>query len=608
VEFKGDFFAAHPLEAGEFWVGDWHHARDENEKHLHGETYYYRQDFERVNGYDERILSYGQDDTNLKDRLVLSGLTKKTINNDFLNHQEHDDVVRTSNQTMLHPMVRTYAHRLFVNNQPLYSIDQPLQAFAPHSADEQLVVFNSTDLSLKAIDHGAGFEDAALNIVAGWYGGNDIASLSREEKIKLVWQHSCVGKSASDGTMALDSEAMPTKRLADEALEMAGVINTASLFSSKHRILILGSSVSIQKEGYLPSLKVKLDSLCEGGHEYLNASLGGTPSEATNCYVQANLVYDIEKFAPTVALVEKTPNDKIFDFSLITPEQRNEKLGNIEKHLTSLVKSLQSRNCIVVLISMFTKPDGNLNWLRGSALNYLSSIYSRVANAANSVHVNVAEYIAGMYSDDQGCDLLLDEVHLSRTGSDVVANFIFSQISALRKSHGAIGTSGTSTIKHEGTHTKLAPLLEGREQVFKNSLLEVQYNIINLGAKRQIDAKYRGELVGLFYINDPYSGWIKITTDLGHSTELKLFDHFSFMPRLHYRSLPALAFECSATLEVIDKEIDYAMTVDSYNKAKTFDPKAAWAINKYLDPLMNAIENKDKLCFKPVLLMASLDN
>jgi hypothetical protein len=80
------------------------------------------------------------------------------------------------------------------------------------------------------------------------------------------------------------------------------------------------------------------------------------------------------------------------------------------------------------------------------------------------------------------------------------------------------------------------------------------------------------------------------------------------MPRLHYKSLPVLEFDHSITLEAISKEIDYAVTIDSYNSSKTFDPKAAWAINKYLDPLMDAIANQDKLCFKPVLMMASHNN
>lgn len=55
----------------------------------------------------------------------------------------------------------------------------------------------------------------------------------------------------------------------------------SSLFSTRQRVLILGSSVSIQKNGYLPLLQQKLNALCDQEHEYLNASLGGTPSEAT---------------------------------------------------------------------------------------------------------------------------------------------------------------------------------------------------------------------------------------------------------------------------------------------------------------------------------------
>lgn len=620
VEFKGDFFAAHLLEAGEFWVGDWHHAREENEKHLHGETFYCIEDFERVNGYDERILSYGQDDTNLKDRMALSGLAKKTINNDFLNHQEHGDLERASNQTMLHPMVRTYAHRLFVNSQPFYSKHQPAQAFMAHSADGPLVVFDSIDLSLKTHDHGAGFEDAALNIVAGWYAGNNIFNLSREEKIKIIWEHSETDKSTTDDPRHLGSEVMTTKPSAARIPAKADLdktkapkevsaiaANTASLFSSKQRILILGSSVSIQKNGYLPILRQKLDEICIDSHEFLNASLGGTPSEATYCYVRSNIVYDIAAFKPTICILEKTPNDKIFDYNKITPKQQAEKLARIENYLYSLIKHLTDSNCIVIIVSMFTLPDICLTWAQGDPLNYLSPLYDKIASKANYTHINIAETIYNSFTEEELKTFFLDEVHLTAEGSELVASLALSRLISIRPIDCDVHLQTHKLHPSDSSRTKIFPLLEGKEASFQNSLLEVMFDTIKFGQSRTLTVENPGSLVGLFYLNDPHSGWIKISTDIGPSIELRLFDLFSYMPRLHYRSLPEIRFDHSVTIEVIDNAIDYASTLDSYENSKTFDPNAPWAIQKYREPLINAMTNQFKACFKPVLLMASLN-
>ena len=114
-----------------------------------------------------------------------------------------------------------------------------------------------------------------------------------------------------------------------------------------------------------------------------------------------------------------------------------------------------------------------------------------------------------------------------------------------------------------------------------------------------------GSLVGLFYLNDTFASWISITTDLGASLEICLFDHYSFMPRLHYLSLPETNFSSSIVVKVIDKPIDYNCAVNTYHASKTFDSTANWALRKYYEPLLDAVKHPEKACFKPVLLLGS---
>ena len=187
VEFKGDFFANHPLDKGCFWVGNWMQGRDFNERHLHGETYYHLDDFFQVNGYDERIVAYGQDDTNLKDRMVLSGCERRVFSYNFLHHQHHDQALRSDNQTMVHPMVRTYQNRFLTNHSALWSAYHPSTQYALLSKADNHVVF---ELAAQAqpIDVAA-YENDAIDLIASWYlSGDKLKALNREQKVQKIWE------------------------------------------------------------------------------------------------------------------------------------------------------------------------------------------------------------------------------------------------------------------------------------------------------------------------------------------------------------------------------------------------------------------------------------
>jgi hypothetical protein len=187
VELKGDFLAAHPLEPGEFWVGDWHQARDNNERHLHGETYYFIQDYLSVGGYDERIKSYGQDDTNLKDRMVLSGITKKVFNYDLMEHQHHKQEQRSEGSDGIHPMVATYANRVMSRATPLWPSNSRPSEFSVLASSYKLVHFEVINTIQAATTNAHVLE--AVNTVVRWYVSDDKAlSMSPEEMYDVIWK------------------------------------------------------------------------------------------------------------------------------------------------------------------------------------------------------------------------------------------------------------------------------------------------------------------------------------------------------------------------------------------------------------------------------------
>lgn len=58
----------------------------------------YRNDFLKVNGYNERIINWGYDDNDLYTRLMLNGVAPLKIDKNSVKHLPHDDNSRISNQ------------------------------------------------------------------------------------------------------------------------------------------------------------------------------------------------------------------------------------------------------------------------------------------------------------------------------------------------------------------------------------------------------------------------------------------------------------------------------------------------------------------------------
>ncbi|KAA8494025.1 hypothetical protein FVE85_4000 [Porphyridium purpureum] len=115
-----DFFDAHPLdaEAGEsiFFKTSWRAARTENEVHLNGVFYVKRSKFLEIHGYDERITTYGWDDTDLYTRLERAGLKQRIMNFNKLHHIAHGDDAREANQLGVDsPMLETQANDLAIH-------------------------------------------------------------------------------------------------------------------------------------------------------------------------------------------------------------------------------------------------------------------------------------------------------------------------------------------------------------------------------------------------------------------------------------------------------------------------------------------------------------
>lgn len=124
-----DFFKKHKLKKGIFYRGNWRNARNENEKHLSGTMFVYTSDFFRVNGYNEFIYTYGEDDHDIYRRLGLIGLKAIDLNCNYLAHIPHSNLARAIHQ----PGVRdhkseTRKNQIRLNEMP-WSLEEKMSPF-----------------------------------------------------------------------------------------------------------------------------------------------------------------------------------------------------------------------------------------------------------------------------------------------------------------------------------------------------------------------------------------------------------------------------------------------------------------------------------------------
>lgn len=89
VKLNKDFLKCHKLTENNFFTGNWKTAKDENEVHLNGQFLCYTKDYYDNSGFNELLLCYGYDDTELYDRFINNKLQQNFFDLNTLTHQPH---------------------------------------------------------------------------------------------------------------------------------------------------------------------------------------------------------------------------------------------------------------------------------------------------------------------------------------------------------------------------------------------------------------------------------------------------------------------------------------------------------------------------------------
>ena len=101
-----------------FFAGYWKSGHLVNKASVNGQCVITKKQFEEVNGYSELIRTYGRDDEDLYDRLILNKNSRIEIPTEFFKFINHDDILRTNEQFSLD---KTKNPRDYVISTPAYN-------------------------------------------------------------------------------------------------------------------------------------------------------------------------------------------------------------------------------------------------------------------------------------------------------------------------------------------------------------------------------------------------------------------------------------------------------------------------------------------------------
>lgn len=97
-----NFFKSHPIKNNCFYSGSWSYVESDKPKpifqHLSGLCYVRRDEIVAIGGYNEHFSGYGYDDSDLHNRLIISGKQRILLNQNYsVMHIPHSVIHRTAN-------------------------------------------------------------------------------------------------------------------------------------------------------------------------------------------------------------------------------------------------------------------------------------------------------------------------------------------------------------------------------------------------------------------------------------------------------------------------------------------------------------------------------
>ncbi|MDP1622346.1 MAG: galactosyltransferase-related protein [Bacteroidales bacterium] len=203
VKILPGFFDMHVIEPGKFYCGNWRIRRNDNEMHLNGITFLHRDDFFKVNGYNEYIKFYGWDDSDLYRRLETAGVKRNDFDLDTLYHIPHGNRTLFQDQRNYLQSIpeeeratfATFVNRHLGNTYGKWSPSRKMMEFSITPQNDHLITCCQSGIDENPITPALILESETvalrerLELLGTTYSEDLLKKLTREELLELYMRH-----------------------------------------------------------------------------------------------------------------------------------------------------------------------------------------------------------------------------------------------------------------------------------------------------------------------------------------------------------------------------------------------------------------------------------
>lgn len=321
----------------------------------------------------------------------------------------------------------------------------------------------------------------------------------------------------------------------------------------------MGSSVTVQKEGYRVFLHQWFQEYFKQPHQEINASIGGVGG-MTGVFTMDE---DVIPYQPDLCFIEYMVSDRIDRY---TPEHQ---IGQV---IEGIVRKLKKINCQIVFIYRYIEAKHI-----DSRFIKAYYIHENIADAYQISSINICYYIQELI-DSQKVDpkeLFSDRTHTQPEGGKIIARAIsdavLKTLETDRKTVECNNHLISPIYKDNYENTQIIYInenlisdkenyqVEGCTSRIKNTVGEFKnHQYFSIDSSNQVQFTLKGELLGIMVIVGKDSGFIELTTP-DEKYEYLLWDQWC-----HYNRFTTIVTNqyysdfTEIILRVTDKEVDYS--------------------------------------------------
>lgn len=367
------------------------------------------------------------------------------------------------------------------------------------------------------------------------------------------------------------------------------------------KVAYIGSSVTVQKEGYRVFLQQIMCERSGKKHLEINAAIGDTGS-ITGVFTMEE---DVIPYKPDICFVEYMVSDRV---------KNNTPPDKISSSVEGIVRKLIAIDCEVIFLYRYLEKK-LINKLYYQAL----SEHERIAEHYNLCSINFGSYIQdiierGEYKHHQ---LFKDHTHTTKYGAQFIASYISDNIfsSIEPKSNFKTKNNDLSNLNalndnyfqnteilyiHQGLIKDKTNFEVGQfaSRITNHYQHSKQHSYFAIGSENEFQFDLQGELTGLMIIKGKDSGYIEL-----ESSEEKE-DYLVWDKWCHYDRLTSIILSkyysqlTSLKIRIIDKEVDYSecrRTIENPHEITKKLKLVALMVNKINPQTLNFKISSDKL-------------